>query len=166
MRTCISCWREGSCAHDEADAQGKGEVMRKLWKHDVEDRLAFKKDQAKNGTLHVCVCLWEILLFDFVHVQCRAIRETIVVLPSDSDSSSSDVLYSSPTSLISVDVILQLGSCETDSAWGSSVWGCVFSVPVQLLVTVTSSVSCNIVAIAVEVDVAWAWRWVDLFGSV
>ena len=31
---------------------------------------------------------------------------------------------------------------------------CVFSVPVQLLVTVTSSVSCNIVAIAVEVDVA------------
>ena len=51
------CPKELDKILSEADAQGKGEVMRKLWKHDVEDRLAFKKDQAKNGTLHVCVCL-------------------------------------------------------------------------------------------------------------
>ena len=35
----------------EADARGKGEVMRKLWKHDVEDRLAFTRDQTNNGNI-------------------------------------------------------------------------------------------------------------------
>ena len=35
----------------EADARGKGETMRKLWKHDVEDRIAFMKDQTNNGSL-------------------------------------------------------------------------------------------------------------------
>ena len=34
----------------EADSRGKGESMRKLWKH-VEDRLAFKKDQTNNGNI-------------------------------------------------------------------------------------------------------------------
>lgn len=33
----------------EADAQGRGEIVRRLWKHDVDDRVAFDKDQRKNG---------------------------------------------------------------------------------------------------------------------
>lgn len=45
------CPKELSQVLCEADAQGKGEVIKKIWKHDVEDRLAFKKDQIRNGTL-------------------------------------------------------------------------------------------------------------------
>ena len=43
------CPEELSKVLCEADARGKGDVIRKLWKHDVEDRLAFKKDQTRNG---------------------------------------------------------------------------------------------------------------------
>lgn len=41
----------------EADSRGKGEVIRKLWKHDVEDRLTFKKDQSRNGMSCVCMVM-------------------------------------------------------------------------------------------------------------
>ena len=43
------CPEELSKVLCEADAWGKGDVIRKLWKHDVEDHLAFKKDQTRNG---------------------------------------------------------------------------------------------------------------------
>ena len=33
----------------EADTQRKGETMRKLWKHDVEEHIAFMMDQSNNG---------------------------------------------------------------------------------------------------------------------
>ena len=38
-------------AGTEADAR-EGEILRKLWKHDVEDRIAFAKDQADNGKIN------------------------------------------------------------------------------------------------------------------
>ena len=41
----------------EAEAQGKGEIMRKLWKLDVDDRLAFKQDQTKNCKSLTCTCV-------------------------------------------------------------------------------------------------------------
>lgn len=37
----------------EADARGKGEIMRRLWKNDVEDRLAFTKDQTNSGNIQM-----------------------------------------------------------------------------------------------------------------
>ena len=39
-------------AGTEADARGEGEILRKLWKHDVEDCIAFAKDQADNGKIN------------------------------------------------------------------------------------------------------------------
>ncbi len=33
----------------EADQKGRGDVIRKIWKLDVEDRLKFQKDQKRNG---------------------------------------------------------------------------------------------------------------------
>ena len=36
----------------EADAQGKGETLRKLWTHDGEDRIAFAKDQTDNSKIN------------------------------------------------------------------------------------------------------------------
>ena len=33
----------------EADAAGKGDVLRQTWKQDVEDRINFNKDQRCNG---------------------------------------------------------------------------------------------------------------------
>ena len=33
----------------EADANGKGDLLRKVWKLDVEERLQYHKDQKKNG---------------------------------------------------------------------------------------------------------------------
>ena len=33
----------------EADAAGKGDVLRQTWKQDVEDRFNFNKDQHSNG---------------------------------------------------------------------------------------------------------------------
>ena len=33
----------------EADRAGQGETLRQKWKQDVEDRLAFQKDQSRNG---------------------------------------------------------------------------------------------------------------------
>ena len=33
----------------EADDAGHGETLRQTWKQDVEDRLAFERDQRKNG---------------------------------------------------------------------------------------------------------------------
>ena len=41
----------------EADSKGKGEIMRKLWKHDVEDHFAFKKDQTRNGMYEELTCV-------------------------------------------------------------------------------------------------------------
>ena len=34
---------------EDADAKGKGEVLRNIWKLDVEERLKYHKDQKKNG---------------------------------------------------------------------------------------------------------------------
>ena len=34
---------------EEADAKGKGEILRKIWKLDVEERLKYHEDQKKNG---------------------------------------------------------------------------------------------------------------------
>lgn len=36
----------------EADKVGKGDILREKWKQDVEDRIAFDRDQKQNGTLH------------------------------------------------------------------------------------------------------------------
>ena len=33
----------------EADAAGKGKILRQTWKQDVEDRIKYNKDQHKNG---------------------------------------------------------------------------------------------------------------------
>ena len=33
----------------ESDNAGQGETLRQTWKQDVEDRLAFERDQRKNG---------------------------------------------------------------------------------------------------------------------
>ena len=33
----------------EADKKGRGEVLRNIWKLDVEERMKFQKDQKKNG---------------------------------------------------------------------------------------------------------------------
>ena len=33
----------------EADAKGKGELLRNVWKLDVEERLKYHKDQKRNG---------------------------------------------------------------------------------------------------------------------
>ena len=42
------CPQQVNTIFSEADAHGKGDIIRKLWKKDVDDRLGFKKDQAKN----------------------------------------------------------------------------------------------------------------------
>ena len=39
-------------AGTEADARGKGETLRKMWKHDVEYHIAFAKDQTDNGKIN------------------------------------------------------------------------------------------------------------------
>ena len=36
----------------EADSRGQGETLRQVWKQDVEDRLAYERDQRKNGENH------------------------------------------------------------------------------------------------------------------
>lgn len=52
------CPDELSKVLEEADKHGKGDVIREVWKHDVEDRIAFKKDQTRNGKfIRVCVYL-------------------------------------------------------------------------------------------------------------
>ena len=33
----------------EAERAGKGDVLKETWKQDVEDRIAFQRDQRKNG---------------------------------------------------------------------------------------------------------------------
>ena len=43
------CPSELNSLLSEADARCKGQVLRKIWKHDVEDRLMFLKDQKRNS---------------------------------------------------------------------------------------------------------------------
>lgn len=38
----------------EADAKGKGELLRNVWKLDVEERLQYYKDQKRNGMCYLC----------------------------------------------------------------------------------------------------------------
>ena len=59
------CPEELSKVLEEADKHGKGDIVREIWKHDVEDRIAFNKDQTRNGKS--CLCVYQLLIFTCVH---------------------------------------------------------------------------------------------------
>ena len=49
----------------EADAKGQGEVLRNIWKMDVEERLQYYKDQKKSGMciiLNLFICSYFIVV--------------------------------------------------------------------------------------------------------
>jgi len=47
----------------EADSKGKGDILRKAWREDIEDRKAFQRDQKQNGQmLSVIIIVKDLLL--------------------------------------------------------------------------------------------------------
>lgn len=53
----------------EADSVGKGDILREKWKMDVEDRLAFTKDQQQNGKrTHKLLYILFVIILALVHV--------------------------------------------------------------------------------------------------
>ncbi len=51
----------------EADSVGKGDILRQKWKQDVEERMAFQKDQQHNG--NQCIHTWHVLIGDDSNIQ-------------------------------------------------------------------------------------------------